>query len=117
MAEVLVGLGEFDDARRHLERGIRLFDTGDVSAVVMFLAAFAALSIGEGDERRGAKLAGAMTGLRDESGTDLVRVGFLNEPNLDPDALGLVGGEHADAYAEGRAMSAADAVALALGDD
>ena len=112
--EVLVRLGEFESAQHHLERGMGLFDISDVSAVVMFLAAFAYLAIERGDLVRGARLAGAMTGLRDETGVDLVRVGISTQSHIDPDSLGLLEGELGKVYAEGRTMSVADAVALAL---
>jgi predicted ATPase/class 3 adenylate cyclase len=114
--EVLVRLGEYESARRHLQRGMRLFDISDVSAVVMYLAAFAYLAIERGDSVLGARLAGAMTGLRDETGVDLVRVGISATSHIDPDSLGLLDGELGAVYAEGRTMSVTDAVALALAD-
>jgi len=109
--EVLTRLGEYESARDHLERGLRLFDISDVSAVVMYLAA---LAVAEGDLLVGAQLAGAMTGLRDETGTDLVRVGVNSSSHMDPDGFGLREGELGVAYARGRAMSAQDAVGLAI---
>lgn len=112
--EVLVRLGEHEDARQHLERGMRLFDAADISAVIMFLAAFASLAIGQGDYERGARLAGAMAGLRDETGTDLVRVGVKTSSDVDPEEMGLLQGEYAETYEAARTMSAVDAVEYAL---
>jgi tetratricopeptide (TPR) repeat protein len=115
--EVSVRLGEFDSAREHLERGLRLFQSGDMSAVVLFLAAFASLAIATGDEARAARLAGAMTGLRDETGTELVSVVMFPVSGVDQATLDALAGEFAAAYAEGRSMTAVDAVAYALRED
>lgn len=112
--EILIRLGEHESARQHLERGMALFDASDLSAVVMFLAAFASLALAQGDHERGVRLAGAMTGLRDETGTDLVRVGISTASDLDPAGLGLDRGEFAKTYEEARRMSAVAAVAYAL---
>jgi hypothetical protein len=55
-----------------------------------------------------------MTGLRDETGTDLVRVGISTSSDADPEKLGLIQGDLAQVYEQARTMSAADAVAYAL---
>jgi predicted ATPase len=112
--EVLIRLHDYEAARDHLVRGMQLFDGSDISALVMYLAVFAALAIAQGDEERGVRLAGAMAGLRDETGTNLVRVGMSTAAALDPEALGLMEGELVDVYDAGRAMSAAAARAYAL---
>ncbi|MDJ0923627.1 MAG: tetratricopeptide repeat protein [Acidimicrobiia bacterium] len=113
--DVLVRLGEHESAREHLERGLRLTESGDLSAVVLYLAAFASLAMAEGDEVRAMRLAGAMTGLRDETGTGLVRVGVAPVSGVDEATLESLEGELAEVYATGRLMSAAEAVAFALG--
>jgi predicted ATPase/class 3 adenylate cyclase len=113
--EILVRLGEYENAQRHLVRGMQLFDSSDISAVVMFLAAFASLAIAQGDFERGVRLAGAMVGLRDESGTDLVRVGVNTASDVDPESLELLQDEMAEVYAAGRNMSVGAARAFALG--
>jgi predicted ATPase len=59
--EILVRLGEYENAREHLERGLALLDSTDISAIVMFLAAFASLELAGGDRERGVRLAGAMS--------------------------------------------------------
>jgi predicted ATPase/class 3 adenylate cyclase len=112
--EILVRLGEYESAQRNLERGMRLFDSSDISAVVMYLAAFASLAIAQGDHERGVRLAGAMAGLRDETGTDLVRVGISTASEIDPEALGLLEGDLVEVYEAGREMSADAARAFAL---
>lgn len=49
-----------------------------------------------------------------ETGTDLVRVGVSTVSDVDPDDLASIHDEFADVYAEAQAMSAADAIAVAL---
>ena len=58
--------------------------------------------------------AGAMVGLRDETGTDLVRVGISTATDVTPEALGLLEGDRTGIYEAGRGMSAEAAVAFAL---
>ena len=60
------------------------------------------------------RLAGAMTGLRDETGTNLVRVSVAPVSGVDEESLASLEGDLADSYAAGRAMSVAAAVAYAL---
>jgi len=80
----------------------------------LFLAGFAALAMAEGDETRGARLAGAMAGLRDLTGTDLVNVGLPPVPGIDVYSMSSLEGELGRIYEEGRLMTATDAVAFAL---
>ena len=57
MGETDVSLGHHDEAQEHFERGIRLFaDGNDLSAVVMFMAGFAAVAVLQGDGERAARL-------------------------------------------------------------
>jgi tetratricopeptide (TPR) repeat protein len=118
MGETDVSLGHHDEAREHFERGIRLFaDANDLSAVVMFMAGFAAVAVLQGDGERAARLAGALAKLRERTGTDLVEVGsaaaHVVSTNRELDQLGA---DHLEAFAEGRRMTPATAVGYALGE-
>ena len=117
LGETDVIRGRSAEAREHFERGIRIFsDSGDVSAVVMFLAGFAIAALRQGDRERAARLAGALSRLRERTGTDLVAVGSmtLKEGNAELAELERACPED---FAVGRGMTADQAVRYALGDD
>jgi len=105
----------FEEAWEYVRRGLDLFaGHRDVSGVTLFLASTAGIARGLGDERRAARLAGAFTTLRINSGTDIVSYEANEVAGLDFATLEALTGDLALAYREGRAMDIDDAVAYAL---
>jgi hypothetical protein len=111
-------LGDVETAWEYLEDGLELFASHrDVSAVVLFLSLAAALAQVAGDEERAARLTGAVRGLRNWSGADIVdqemtRIRSLTREELDPTRADL-----APLYEAGMAMDLSQAVAYALGHE
>jgi predicted ATPase/class 3 adenylate cyclase len=117
MGEVTAAMGRPGQARDHFERGLRLFaEVNDLSAAVMFVAGFAAVAALEGDTDRAVRLAGALVGLREKSGADLVEVGSTM-PEIVGEVMDVesLAAARPHAFSEGRAMTAAEAVTYALG--
>ena len=111
-------LGRFDEARGHfascLQNGI---DLGNRWGVSYPIEAFAVLALAEGELDRGARLLGAAGGLRAAFGlspdaTDHPALRGI----LAASAEALASAEAQTARAEGRRMSAEEAIALALSD-
>jgi predicted ATPase/class 3 adenylate cyclase len=115
LGSIDVTLRRFDDSRRELEEGLRLFSkVGDLSAIVLFLGDFARLAAASGDLARGVRLSAAAATLQKKSGTDLAKI--VNELEGNVDNIRHLGPEESvAAWAEGQAMSADEAVAYALG--
>jgi len=108
--------GRAAEAREVLEESLRLFaPSGDVSALVLHLADFAALAGLEGDVEREVRLVGGMRRIKDVSGTDLVDHPVNAVPGLDETLAGL-GDDAGRLLAEGAAMSDDELVRYALGD-
>jgi tetratricopeptide (TPR) repeat protein len=108
--------GDPATARPHYVRGLELlYGTGDVSATVLFVMAFAALALDTGDEMRAFRLAGAAFAAADRSGIDLISVSASRIEGMERETLEAVTDERADAYREGAAMSYDQAVDYALG--
>ncbi|MEX1207826.1 MAG: tetratricopeptide repeat protein, partial [Acidimicrobiia bacterium] len=108
--------GDAAASRSHYIRGIELlYGTGEISAAVFFLLAFAGLSRLEGDDHRGAVLAGAAWALGERSGVDLVSIDAARIEGVEKETLEAFTGDLADAYRVGRAMTPDEAVAFALG--
>lgn len=108
-------LGDMETARPHYVRGLELlFGTGDVSATVLFLMAFAAVARAEGDEERTFRLAGAAYAFSDRSGIDIISVAANRIEGMDRGSLEAVTGAPAGFYREGAAMSYQEAVDYAL---
>ena len=108
--------GRAAEAREVLEESLRLFaPSGDVSALVLHLADFAALAGLEGDVEREVRLVGGMRRIKDVSGTDLVDHPVNAVPGLDETLAGVVA-EAGRLLAEGAAMSDDELVRYALGD-
>lgn len=108
--------GDLATARPHYVRGLELlYGTGDVSATVMFVMAFAALALDTGDEMLAYRLAGAAFAAADRSGIDLISVAANRIEGMERATLEAVTDERADAYREGAAMSYEQAVECALG--
>jgi len=96
------------------EESLRLLATsGDVSAVVLHLAAFARLAALDDDVEREVRLVGALRRLRDLTGTDLVTAPLNQLPTL-PATLERLGADGERLLAEGAAMSEAEVVRYAL---
>ncbi len=112
--ELLIGVGELDEARSHLDEGLQLFlEAGDVSVIPPFLNDFAALAKTAGETDRAIRLAGARDGLSSRTGADPPNVSPVFQ-DLTTEALEALEGEPAAAYAEGLAMTQDQAVAYAL---
>lgn len=102
-------------ARPHYVKGLELlYGTGEVSATVLFVMAFAALALDTGDEMRAFRLAGAAFAAADRSGIDLISVAANRIEGLERATLEAVTDERADAYREGAALSYDQAVEYAL---
>jgi predicted ATPase/class 3 adenylate cyclase len=113
MAECLLKLGRVDDATHHLRSGMaRFLDAGDLSAMVLFLHAFAELSRQSGDIDTSARLVGVMRSLRDETGTGLVDSDPAHQSLTDPPEAALP--EYQQALVEGAALSIEEAAAMAM---
>jgi predicted ATPase/DNA-binding CsgD family transcriptional regulator len=123
IARCLAGLGrialdqwDLDSARQHLTESLRLsYASGSRIGMARGLEALARLSVLEGNPALAVQLAGAMTALRAQAHLPPVR-GARTQRFLDA-AADL--GEHAvrRLWAQGEAMTPAEAVRLALGAD
>jgi non-specific serine/threonine protein kinase len=110
-----ITLGDLKVAHVQFEEGLRLFaSAGDVSAVTILLDDFSALAVAEGNLERAASLSGAAAALQRQSGTDLASfvAGLYSSPR--PEAAQLANDAVAKAWSLGYALSADEAVALAL---
>jgi len=112
---VAIKTGRLEDAKRVWNEALRLFDRAqDVSGIVLELDNLSVLARLKGDVVRAAVLAGAQAAHQESSGTIL--------GNLLKEQEGRTGREDLDqqdaatAWAEGQAMSLAQAVAYALED-
>ncbi|HEV2006293.1 MAG TPA: LuxR C-terminal-related transcriptional regulator [Candidatus Limnocylindrales bacterium] len=111
-----ISLGDLEVAHLQFEEGLRLFaGAGDVSAVTILLDDFSALAVAEGNLERAASLSGAAATLQRKSGADLASflAGLYSRPR--PEAAQLENPAIAKAWSEGSALSAEEAVTLALG--
>jgi predicted ATPase/class 3 adenylate cyclase len=113
---VAVKTGRLEDAQRVWTEALRLFDrANDVSGIVLELDNLSVLAGLKGDAVRAAVLAGAQAAHQESSGTGL--------GNLLKEQEGRTGREFLDrqdtakAWADGQAMSLAQAVAFALEDE
>ena len=104
---------QIEEARRRLSVALRIFDEAqDVTGYSLVLDAFAILALHGGDRARAARLSGAVARLERLSGTGLNswNRGVLK---FDPETL-RADPSLAQAWAEGEALSASEAVAYAL---
>jgi predicted ATPase/class 3 adenylate cyclase len=114
LGRTLLLQGRAGPARTALEESLRLFaPSGDVSALVLHLADFAALAGLEGDVERQVRLVGGMRRIKDLTGTDLVDHPINEVPGVD-ETLARLGDDGARLLAEGAAMSDDEIVAYAL---
>lgn len=110
----LILQGRPSQARTVLDDGLRQFAPDDVSAVLLFLADYAAIAGLEGDPERQVRIAGAVDHLRRVTGNDLVDHP-LNEMLGLEDSLAALGPRAEQVQAEGAAMDAEQAVRYATG--
>jgi tetratricopeptide (TPR) repeat protein len=116
LSENLMRLGRLDEARRHLSAGLALFrEVGDLSAMVLFIGAFAEAAHVTGDAGGALRLFGAMDSLRRETGTDFVTTDPSRSEFWARDRLERLEGGELAAFEEGRAMSLHEAVVYATG--
>ncbi len=116
MAGAAQEIDDLDTARQALREGLQLFaEARDVSAIVLFLSAFAKLAIAEGALERAVRLGGAMTAFQKASGTDLVERSTGAVTDLG-EVLDQLGDESLPVLEEGAAMSLEQAVRYALSE-
>ena len=108
--------GALDEARARLGEGFDLFrESGDLSAMVVFVGLFADLEAQQGHVERAIRLAGAATAARDSTATGIAswisgsdeRAALVAQCETDSAAARL--------WADGQAMTLEQAVAYALG--
>ncbi len=110
--------GDLTGAREAVEQAIRLFQAaGDAAGVTLTLDDLSAISAGEGDLPRAARLRGAARNLTAETGAGLA--GYVEEAfenRLRPGVRSVMAPEDLARYgAEGAAMTLEQAIAYALG--
>jgi predicted ATPase/class 3 adenylate cyclase len=107
-------LGDFETSRRSLREGLGLlYGHGDLSAVVLFLAALAGLAYDLDRRERAGRLAGVVHALRQTTGADIVIHSAIQAGEL-IDELRQDTGALAEVFEEGTAMDLEEAVAYAL---
>jgi tetratricopeptide (TPR) repeat protein len=112
---VLTQLGQPDRAWPVINEALRLFwGHHDISGVVMNLFQLAGIARALGDLPRSYRLLGAMDALRKSSGVDIVGLDINSIEGIDPDHFDQLEGDDAAAFAEGGAMTMAQAVAYGL---
>ncbi len=116
MGQALLRLGRTDEAATTLNRGLRLlYESGDESAVVLFVIMIAAVELARGHRHRAYRLAGSAWALRDRSGLDIISIPENTTSGLERATLESLTGPEGDAYRQGHLLSTSQAVALALG--
>jgi len=107
--------GEFIGARDDLQTSMRLFaEDDDLSGIVLSLQHFAALALGEDDEERALRLAGAAADAQEVSETGILEIVQNRVPGLAEVGSRVGKGRAEELLAEGRAMPVKQAVAYAL---
>jgi predicted ATPase/DNA-binding CsgD family transcriptional regulator len=116
LGRIAIEQGDLAAAREHLTESLQLsFASGSRIGIVRGLEAMARLSMLEGRPGPGVRLAGAVTALRLEAG--LPEVPGARMQRLLDAAADLSPHEITLLWAEGAALSTADAIAVATGDD
>ncbi len=107
--------GDYETARRRFTETLRLFaEAKDTTGILLSIELLAKLEATRGDTERAARLAGTVTGMRAESGTQLV-TGFVDGIPLPEDLLDDE--VNVAAFEAGKGMGRDDAVAYALEGD
>jgi predicted ATPase/class 3 adenylate cyclase len=102
------------EARERIEESLRLFAAaGDVSAILLHLADFAAIAALEGDDERELRLAGALEQLKRLTGTELVDHPVNAIPHF-AETLDRRGADAQRLLVEGAAMGVDEVVRYAL---
>ena len=108
-------LEDFDRSGEALREGLDLFArVADVSASIPYLDGFVQLARTRGRTERAARLSGAVTRLREASGSVSSAVGPIAERWLDATVHEELAREHPAAFAVGRAWTLDEAVRYAL---
>ncbi|HET9539222.1 MAG TPA: adenylate/guanylate cyclase domain-containing protein [Candidatus Limnocylindria bacterium] len=108
--------GDRDAARRSYEEALAIFrETNDMTGYALVLDGIAVVEWGLGDRDRAMKIAGAAAEITNVQGMGLAQINrqtsqFYPEDMLSEQSL-------ADAYAQGRQLTADEAIALALHED
>ena len=119
-----IGAGLPEEARSLLQDGIKLFaGFSDISALTLHLNSLGMSEAQTGRTQRAARLLAAARRLRDVSGTgmldlnDVMLAEFTSMPGLDEARALLTDEAHAEAVADGLAMTQQEAISYALGDE
>ena len=110
-------VGRFDEAREVFDEGLAIFSAAqDKSGIAVLLNGFAVLAFAQGDPVRAARLDGARDAVESLSGIGLLRSRQYVMPEIET-AVAHLPETHDEAYREGQAMSAEEAIALARAAD
>jgi tetratricopeptide (TPR) repeat protein len=110
-------VGRFDEARAVLDEGLKIFSVAeDKSGIAILLNGFAVLAFAQGDPVRAARLEGARDAVESLTGIGLLRSRQNVMIEIEA-AVAQLPETHAEAYREGQAMSAEEAIALARGGE
>ena len=119
-----IGSGLTEEAHSLLQEGIKLFaGFSDISALTLHLNSLGISEVQAGRTQRGARLLAAARRLRDVSGTgmldlnDIMLAEYTSMPGLDEARALLTDEDHAQAVADGLAMSQEEAISYALSDE
>ena len=119
-----IGSGLPEEARLLLHDGLKLFaGFSDISALTLHLNALGMAEVQAGRTQRATRLLAAARRLRDVSGTGMLDVNdvmlaeFTSMPGLDEARALLTDEAHADAVADGLAMTQEEAISYALSDE
>jgi predicted ATPase/class 3 adenylate cyclase len=105
--------GDAEAARRSYEEALTIFrETDDLTGYALVLDGLAVVEWGEGDRTRAMKIAGAAAEIQNVQGVGLAEINRQTSQFYPEDMLAEA--ELADAYAEGRQLTAEQAIALAL---
>jgi tetratricopeptide (TPR) repeat protein len=108
--------GDPEGARRSYEEALAIFrETNDMTGYALVLDGLAVVEWGEGDRTRAMKIAGAAAEIQNVQGMGLAEINRQTSQFYPEDML--TEQDMADAYAEGRRLTAEQAIALALHED
>ena len=108
--------GDRDAARRSYEEALAIFrETNDMTGYALVLDGIAVVEWGLGDRDRAMKIAGAAAEITNVQGMGLAQINRQTSQFYPEDMLSEQ--ELAEAYAQGRQLTADQAIALALHED
>ena len=116
VADSLMRLGETEEATELLDRAMpRFVAAGDLSALILFLATYAALASLDGNKERAARLAGAAESIQEQTGARLYASAAWRARNeAVQELIGELDGDVEYEYQAGRSMGPQAAAAYAL---